>query len=217
MGPRPIVLIGENDIGAYSNLTVRSKAGVRIRGEYSFLNLSGARISAGPLIAEYGSRADNVLLSGAYIPEEVDLSGLEAQGFYAQGMEAGRLVVCGFWKEVDLSWSKIGELNVQGIPAIRLNLRDGTFNSLILGSHTKLRGMDLRGTVARRVYNQPADIDELLFDEETRVPQDLAKYLIMHQRFLEKGSPFTSEEIEELQRLWESGEHYLLKNSFKPE
>src|SRR3989344_8457251 len=114
-------------------LTTENRDGVEIIGKYNLLNLAGARILAGQLAATVGSEADSVILSGAYVPDGIDLrwlyvaGRLNAQGIWTSDLLVGHISDC-----LDATASNVnGSLDLSMLgPSIDVSLRDGKFDLL---------------------------------------------------------------------------------------
>jgi hypothetical protein len=183
----------ENHMGNYGNRTIEATI-AKIVGKYDVLNLAGALVPYGTIIAENGSEANTVILSGARVRDAIDLTYMPCGRFYGQAIFSGDVLLGRVRELVDVSASKInGELFLEYTSnGVDLIMRDGILKR-VLFAHNADRTfgvVDVRGTrISDYERDLPASIDELIFDKDTTVPPKLEEHLrsVSKKRFTKFG------------------------------
>lgn len=188
----PRMLTPNDDMnGQYSHLVARGKEGVEIAGVYSTLNLAGARIPNGRLIALTGSGVEKMLLAGASVPHGVNLERMTGKRLYGQGLSTRALDMGDFSDYIDLSFARVDgtlDLTYLGYTPLLMNLRDSWIDVLDFGhdANRKFGELDMRGARIGAVKGYfPAEYRAIRINEETAVPEDWQERLDSYEAYLD--------------------------------
>lgn len=128
--------------GDYGELRTRTRD-VLIRGTYEFLNLAGADIH-GRLVAERGSGAGLVLLSGARMSDGIYLGTMGIGKIHGEGVSTEEFVSGEIGSYLGLSASKIGRVYLGRVKGqIALQVNDSLIRHLFFGNNSDLRLSEL--------------------------------------------------------------------------
>lgn len=181
MPSRPkLITPDEHGVGIYNQLTVRRDAGALIIGEYDFLNLAGAHVYKGPLVAKRGSKAKLALFSGAYVPEGIDLAYMDTGYLHAQGVYTGKLTLPRATNKTDLTSSKIGKLRIPGFRMSDFRLTAAYIDCLDFGfnPNRKLDYFEIdEDCTIIEVKGPYPEVRDLRLGENINVPPEFRAYL----------------------------------------